>query len=83
MTLRWTAPKRNTDGTPITSLAGYLVYYGQTEGQYSRTLHLPSATLTSVGIEGLAPGKWHFAVKALATNGRESAFSKAVSKTIQ
>jgi hypothetical protein len=83
VTLRWTAPTRNTDGTLIKALAGYRVYYGQTEGQYSRTLHLPSATLTSVGIEGLAPGKWHFAVKALASNGGESAFSKPVSKYIE
>jgi hypothetical protein len=40
------------DGTPLTNLTGYVVHYGQSAGQYSETLSLPSATLTSVAIEG-------------------------------
>jgi len=82
VTLSWTPPARNTDGTTLTNLAGYRVYYGQTSGQYSRTLSLPSPSLTTVGIEGLATGTWYFAVKALAADGQESTFSKQVSKFI-
>jgi hypothetical protein len=83
VTLRWSAPTRNTDGTSVTSLAGYRVYYGQTAGKYSRSLSLPNASLTSVGIEGLSTGTWHFAIKAIANNGLESAFSQPVSKYVQ
>jgi hypothetical protein len=83
VTLSWTKPTRNTDGTLLTDLSGYRVYYGQTSGQYSRTLSLPSPSLTSVGIEGLATGTWYFAVKALATDGQESNLSQQVSKFVQ
>ena len=82
VTLSWAPPARNTDGTTLTNLTGYRVYYGQTSGQYSRTLSLPSPSLTTVGIEGLATGTWYFAVKALAADGQESTFSKQVSKFI-
>jgi len=83
VTLSWTPPARNTDGTTLTSLSGYLVYYGQTSGQYSHTLSMPSPSLTTVGIEGLATGTWYFAVKALAADGKESALSQQVSRFVQ
>jgi hypothetical protein len=82
VTLSWAGPTRNTDGTLLTDLSGYRVYYGQTSGQYSRALSLPSPTLTNVAIEGLASGTWYFAVKALASDGQESTFSQQVSKAI-
>jgi hypothetical protein len=83
VTLSWIAPTRNTDGTTITNLSGYRVYYGQSSGSYSRTLSLPNASLTSVGLENLAAGTWYFAVKAVATSGEESTFSQQVSKYVQ
>ena len=82
VTLSWTPPARNTDGTTLTSLSGYRVYYGQTSGQYSHTLSLPSPSLNTVGIEGLATGTWYFAVKALAADGKESALSQQVSRFV-
>ena len=30
VTLAWDAPTTNLDGTPLTALAGYKVYYGRT-----------------------------------------------------
>jgi len=82
VTLSWAGPTRNTNGTLLTDLSGYRVSYGQTSGQYSRALSLPSPSLTNVAIEGLASGTWYFAVKALASDGRESTFSQQVSKAI-
>jgi len=83
VTLSWSAPTRNTDGTQLKDLSGYRVYYGQSSGQYSRTLSLPNSSLTSVGIEGLATGTWYFAVKALSGDGQESSLSSQVSKYVQ
>jgi hypothetical protein len=80
--LSWARPTRNTDGTLLTNLSGYRVYYGQASGQYSQTLSLPSPSLTTVAVEGLASGAWYFAVKSLASDGQESTFSEPVSKTI-
>jgi hypothetical protein len=81
--LSWTAPTRNTDGTVITNLAGYRVHYGTALGQYTESVQLPSPGLTSVVIEGLAPARWYFAVKAYNSAGVESNFSTSVNKLIQ
>jgi hypothetical protein len=83
VTLSWAAPTRNTDGTQLTNLAGYRVYYGPKSGDYSRTLSLPSPSLRSVGIEELSNGTWYFAIKAIASDGEESSLSQQVSKYIQ
>jgi len=80
--LSWRPPTKNTDGSSLTNLSGYRVYYGKQSGQYSQTLSLPSASLTSVAIEDLTSGTWYFAVKALATDGDESSYSGQVSKAI-
>ena len=82
VTLSWTAPTKNTDGTTLTNLAGYRVYYGKQSGQYTQTLSLPSPSFTSVSIEDLASGTWYFAVKTLASDGDESAYSGQVSKSL-
>jgi len=59
-----------------------VVHYGQSPGQYSETLSLPSATLTSVAIEDLTPATWYFAVKAVNAAGAQSGFSNEAWKTI-
>jgi hypothetical protein len=83
VTLSWVAPTTNTDGTPMTDLAGYRVFYGTATGQYSQTLSVPSPGVTSVVVEGLAAGNtWYFATKAVNASSVESAYSQEVSKTI-
>ena len=82
VTLTWQAPTLNEDGSPLTDLAGYEVRYGQSPGQYSQTLPLPNAALTSVTVEDLAPATWYFAVKAVNSAGVQSSFSNEAWKTI-
>jgi hypothetical protein len=82
VTLTWQAPTLNEDGSPLTDLAGYEVRYGQSAGQYSQTLSLPNAALTSVTVEDLAPATWYFAVKAVNSAGVQSSFSNEAWKTI-
>jgi len=82
-TLNWTPPTQNMDGSPITNLAGYKVMYGSSPGQFSQTLSVPVATMTSVVIESLEAGRtWYFTVKSLNTSGVESDFSNEVSKLL-
>jgi Putative Ig domain len=82
-TLSWNAPTRNADGSPLTNLAGFRVYYGTTAGSYTRSVQLPSPTMTGVVIEDLAAARWYFAVKSYNSSGVESTFSSSVSKLIQ
>jgi hypothetical protein len=82
-TVSWEAPTENTNGTALTDLSGFRIYYG------TDATHLtPYATLTNPGlllyvIDSLPVGTtYFFAVTALAADGEESARSAVVEKTI-
>lgn len=82
-TVRWVPPTRNVDGSMVSNLTGYKVFYGNAPGQYTQTLSVPVATMNSVVIEGLALGNtWYFAVKAVNAYGLESDYSTVASKAM-
>jgi hypothetical protein len=81
-TLTWAAPALNTDGTAITNLAGFRIYYGTSEGALTQVITVPSATTTTYAIEQLDTGTYYFAVAAYNTDGVESGQSNIGSKTI-
>ncbi len=81
-TLSWVAPTENTDGTPLTDLAGYRVHYGTSSDALTQTVDVSGATATSLIVTGLDPGTYYFAVTALTSSGQESAPSDTASKTI-
>jgi hypothetical protein len=81
-TISWEAPTTNTNGTPLTDLAGYRIYYGSSAGDLSHTVQISTVGLQTYVIDGLEPGTWYFAVMALASNGTESALSDVAIKTI-
>ena len=78
-TLAWNAPTTNADGTPVTNLAGYKIYYGTVSGFYTAALSIGNMTNYTIA---LASGTYYFAVTAIDTFGLESGFSNEVSKTI-
>jgi len=80
VTLSWDAPTTNLDGTPLTDLAGYKVYYGRTSSNYSNSVAIPSGTL--VHISDLDLGEWCFSVTAYDTAFNESGFSAAACTVI-
>ncbi len=79
--LSWTAPTTNTDGSTLTDLAGYRIYYGTDPGDLDVVVNV-SAGVTSDVIEGLTTGTWYFAIKSYTNAGAESALSNIASKTI-
>jgi hypothetical protein len=81
VTLSWTAPTVNTDGTPLTDLAGYKIYYGTSASSMSNVITVSNG-VTSYVIEGLTAGTWYFAVQSYTSTGAQSALSNVVSKTI-
>ena len=82
-TLTWLPPTTNTDGSPLTNLSGYRVYWGTALGDYPNTVMLDNPGLTTYVVENLAPATYYFTVKSLNTTGIESAFSNAATKTIR
>ena len=80
-TLTWDAPTTNADGTALTDLAGYKVYYGTASGSYTTTIDAGNVTTYTVG--NLFSGTYYFAATAYDTSGNESSYSNEVSKIIQ
>jgi hypothetical protein len=80
--LSWTPPTANTDGSPLTNLAGYRVHWGTTRGSYAHSVTLNGAGLSSYVVDQLTPGTWYFVVTAVNALGVESSFSNEASKTI-
>ena len=79
-TLTWKAPTANTDGTSLTDLAGYKIYYGTASGNYSQTVDV--GNVTSSTVSNLSDGTtYYFAVTAYDASGIGSGYSNEVSKT--
>jgi hypothetical protein len=82
-TLSWLPPTANTDGTALTDLSGYRIYWGSSPGNYPNSVTVDNPGLSSYVIENLTPGTWEFVTTAINADGVESDFSNAASKTIQ
>jgi hypothetical protein len=81
-TLSWNPPTENVDGSALTDLAGYRIYYGRDANQLTRTIVISNPGLTRYVIENLAPAHWHFAMTSVNSDGVESRRSTTVSKSI-
>lgn len=81
VTLSWQAPKKNEDGTALTDLAGYRIYYGEESRAYSDDVEVPSADITAQDVV-LPSGSYYFAMTAMDAEGNESAYSNEVVKIV-
>jgi len=66
ITLSWSPPTRNSDGTSLTNLAGYTLHYGTASQDYTGSIEITNATQTSytVSDSNFPPGKYYFAISA-------------------
>lgn len=82
-TLSWIAPTENEDGTPLTDLDGYKIYYGTTPGDYSASINITDESRTTWVVDGLAPGTYYFVATAYNTQGVESVLSNEADKVVE
>jgi hypothetical protein len=73
VTVSWSPPTENSDGSPLINLAGYRVYYGTTATNLNSSVTLANPGLVRDVIENLTPATWYFAMTAYNTKGLESA----------
>lgn len=78
----WAPPTTNTNGSALTNLAGYRIYYGTSPDTLNQTVDVPNAGATDYVVQGLALGTWYFAVAAYTNAGLQSGLSSVASKTI-
>jgi hypothetical protein len=82
-TLSWVAPTENTNGSALTDLSGYKIYYGTTRTQLTSAVTVATPGVSTYVVEGLPVGTtYYFAITALASDGTESALSSVASLVI-
>lgn len=81
--LSWTAPTQNTNGSTLSDLAGYRIYYGTSMSNLDQVAQVANPSATTYLIDGLASGTWYFEIKAYNATDAESDASNVVTKTIQ
>ena len=81
-TLSWTPPTQNSNGTTLTNLAGYRIYYGTSASAMNRTIQIANAGLSRYVVENLSSATWYFTVRAYTTAGVESTSSNTATKTV-
>lgn len=76
--ITWNAPTTNSDGTPLTDLKGYNIYYGKETGVYVNQVDV--GNVLTFDILNLDEGvTYFFVLTAYDSTGNESAFSTEVS----
>ena len=81
-TLDWMPPTANNDGSALTNLAGYTVYYGTNRSDLSQSVKVSNPGLASYTVTGLTSGTWYFAVTSYSADGIESTRTATVSTQI-
>ncbi len=81
-TLAWSAPTENTDGTALTNLAGFHIYYGTSAAHLNQEVRIADPGTTTYVVGNLGSGTWYFSINAYTTAGVESAVSNVASLAI-
>lgn len=83
VTLSWTAPTSNTDGTTLTDLTAYRVRYGTESGSYPERIEISNAGITTFVVENLAPNTYFFVLTSVNSQNIESTYSNEASAIVQ
>jgi hypothetical protein len=79
VTLAWEAPTENSNGTPITGLAGYKIHYGTASQDYTQVVSVSNPSLSRYVLDSLPSGTYYFAITAYNSQGLESPLSGEIS----
>lgn len=80
--LAWNPPTQNTDGSSVSNLGGYTIYYGTSPNELTNKIQVTNSGLTSYTVSGLGAGTHYFGITAYTSAGVESEMSSIGSKTI-
>jgi len=76
------APLLNTDGTPVTDLVAFKIYYGTSSGEYSNEIYLDNPGISTYVVQNLSPDTYFFAATAFNGNNVESDLSNEIQRTV-
>lgn len=82
-TLSWTKPTTNTDGSSLTDLTGYKVYYGTSSTALTSSVSVTGGDTVTTTITGLTSGAtYYFAIASVSASGGEGDKSNVANKAI-
>ncbi len=82
VTLSWSPPTTNADGSTITDLAGYRIYYGRSAGALDEMVIIGNTAVTRWVVDNLSSTIWYFSMSSYNASGIESTRSSVVSRTL-
>jgi hypothetical protein len=82
VSLAWTPPTQNSDGSSLVDLKGYKIHYGTESENYTSSVSVDNPGLTRYVIDSLPTGKVYIAMTAYNASGAESPFSHEVAVTV-
>jgi hypothetical protein len=82
VSLAWTPPTQNDDGSTLTDLSGYKIHYGTESGNYSQTVDVENPGLTRFDLASLPQGRIFIAMTSVNASGAQSELSPEVSVTV-
>lgn len=83
VTISWTPPTQNTDGSALTNLAGYHIYYGTSQSNLNQVVNITNPGLATYVLSNLSVATYYFAMTAITSSGLESSRSNVVSHTVK
>jgi hypothetical protein len=83
VTLDWTPPTDNTDGSALANLTGYRILYGTSPGALNQTVDISNPSVTSYVVQNLSAATWYFSLRSINSQGVESVSTNPVSQVIQ
>lgn len=83
VTLSWAAPTQNEDGTALTDLDGYNIYWGTESGSYTNSVTIDNESVTTYVVDNLSPGSYQFVATSFNRSGVESAYSDPATRVVQ
>jgi hypothetical protein len=72
VTLSWLPPSENTDGTPISDLAGFKIYYGLSDDSFPLSIFIDNPGITLYVVDNLVPNTYYFVATSINSAGVES-----------
>jgi hypothetical protein len=81
-TVYWDQPLDNVDGSVLTDLAGFRVYYGRLPDHLANRVVIANPGVTSAVIDNLSPETWYFAVAAYTRGGIEGELSEVLAYSV-
>jgi hypothetical protein len=82
VTLSWAVPTENEDGTPLTDLDGYRLYWGKASGNYTDSTTIDNESITTYVVENIPSGTYEFVATSFNTAGVESRYSSPATKVV-